>query len=783
MSVRDRAGGLLAVALALEVGLMGVLLLDRRLVWTHDGYYYFTLQYYFLSGAAWASEIPQWMPLVSHGMVASWSYVNQGSLLQNALLLAAPLLRGVNFLVVYDAGTLVDELVLLLGVWLLARRLGVRPVTAYFISVLAVGTAIWGMQPFFNLRFYSALPLTLHLVHRFLDRGAWRYAFAAVSLFTVQLFGNALYVAPVISFVMAVYVVCYVLMSPAGRDQVRALRLSWGATLATIGGAVMLAAWAAVVATGAGEIVNYSGRDPDGTTSLAGFLTYGGTSTSKWLELVYRVSPGLDFTLYMGMLSLPLVVIGMVDALDPRRRHVHVTTLVILLFAIGTPVSMLAYYGWPAMKYYRHLTVTACFVKLWLCFIAGFGLEALWRGRVRNRLLIGALGLGMVAVAGGIVGLVGAEGLATWVLGFPRTMPTFASMLTLQGLQLSAYQAAAWACLAGVVLIGITVERLRPALLVVAVIVTTLDVYAYKLFHLRWMSTPLTAIEYDQLELRPLPWIPRRCTTDCAAGARHALAPRPLPLSGATYAATNLLLYVDELARSRRWDFSLRPFDEYVRAHLEDPRITSAQVQARGGLTFPTFHPAALKIGGATADKVQVFRTAYRVESDARVAAEITRPTYAGDALFVSITDPAAARARAWDGATADLALRLDVPYTVARYSANRLVVDVDVGVERSAWLLYSDVWHPLWTASVNGQPRPVARANLAYKAVPLDPGRNRVHFRFGSPLLAMLQVFFGVSSAGWLVYLGVTMARTIVAGEASVDLSRPAEVRSDAYQ
>jgi hypothetical protein len=54
MSVRDRAGILLAVVLALEVGLTVVLLLDRRLVWTHDGDYYFTLQYYFLSGAAWA---------------------------------------------------------------------------------------------------------------------------------------------------------------------------------------------------------------------------------------------------------------------------------------------------------------------------------------------------------------------------------------------------------------------------------------------------------------------------------------------------------------------------------------------------------------------------------------------------------------------------------------------------------------------------------------------------------------------------------------------------------
>ena len=89
-------------------------------------------------------------------------------------------------------------------------------------------------------------------------------------------------------------------------------------------------------------------------------------------------------------------------------------------------------------------------------------------------------------------------------------------------------------------------------------------------------------------------------------------------------------------------------------------------------------------------------------------------------------------------------ALLLDAPYTVVQYSANHLVVDVDAGAQRSAWLLYSDAWHPLWTATVNDQPRSVARANLGYKAVPLEPGKNRVHFPFGSTVLSVVQVVFG---------------------------------------
>ncbi|MBI1952976.1 MAG: hypothetical protein HYS41_02510, partial [Candidatus Omnitrophica bacterium] len=77
----------------------------------------------------------------------------------------------------------------------------------------------------------------------------------------------------------------------------------------------------------------------------------------------------------------------------------------------------------------------------------------------------------------------------------------------------------------------------------------------------------------------------------------------------------------------------------------------------------------------------------------------------------------------------------------------------------------YSDVWHPFWKAKVNGRPVPVARANLAYKAVPILPGENRVHFFFESKALVWAYRFFGINALIWVAGIVVLAGRIIGAG------------------
>ena len=88
---------------------------------------------------------------------------------------------------------------------------------------------------------------------------------------------------------------------------------------------------------------------------------------------------------------------------------------------------------------------------------------------------------------------------------------------------------------------------------------------------------------------------------------------------------------------------------------------------------------------------------------------------------------------------------RLSEPYTLLDFSADGLKIKAISS--RSCWLMYSDVWHPEWRASVNGRPVDVSRADLAYKIIPLDQGTNIVHFYFGSWKVRLCQWALGLFS------------------------------------
>jgi hypothetical protein len=81
------------------------------------------------------------------------------------------------------------------------------------------------------------------------------------------------------------------------------------------------------------------------------------------------------------------------------------------------------------------------------------------------------------------------------------------------------------------------------------------------------------------------------------------------------------------------------------------------------------------------------------------------------------------------------------------------------ISLPTTTWLSYADVWHPLWSATVNARPAPVYRANMAYKAVALQGGSNVVHFEFGSRLFAIVSMVVSANSALWLCAVGWMIA------------------------
>jgi hypothetical protein len=761
-------------------------IVQHRAPATHDGFQYFTLQYFFLNNAAQGGGVAQWIPYMSHGTVATLWYGIQGSLLQQVLLRLPPLVRQSDLLTLFHLSAFVDSMMLLAGTWLLARRFFQLPAVV-FIVVSIVGSAVWLDQPYWNFRLYYALPLVLDLGHRFLDTGRWRWFFLSANLLAIQVIGNLPYFIPVASFTVFVYFAGFAALHRAAmRERLRSLRLDRAAAAAIAGSVASFVAVYASMVIGTADLITYSaGRSADGSTTLIGFLTYGGaTGIQQWLDVVLNVSPSLDMTLYAGILLLPLTLVGLVTV-DRRRFHFVVAATVMLLFTLGTVVSVAAFRVWPGMRFFRHIALVSPLVKVLIVFVAGIGLERLLDFAPPRRTLVR-----VSAIAAAIVLLAGA-GVALNLARSPSPQLHYMDpdpaidrpdhMYDRQLVAARLYTSSALAIAGAVVLAAaaFTPRRGRAAAIAVALSFAAADVYYFKFTHLFTRSDVVPPPARIALRPAPMNYPPRRELNVRAALAKSGRLRATMTFNrvlrnslqgraarGTQYWTSHAFFFTDEAGSSFRMDSWLRPLDQLMRMYWDAPIDNESALPPGidlGQLTFPMTRPGAGAVAGVLADKIRLFSTAYAVATPADLVPVMTSQSYAGNMLFI-LSDAAAPpdSAQKW---TRQQPLSGDdsrpLSYEVVRFDANTLAIRVANPDASAGWLSYADVWHPSWATTVNGKRVPVYRANMAYKAVPLEGGENLIEFRFGSRLFSTLAALASLNAAAWLLGLVLFVTRS----------------------
>ncbi|MCC6189308.1 MAG: YfhO family protein [Anaerolineales bacterium] len=83
----------------------------------------------------------------------------------------------------------------------------------------------------------------------------------------------------------------------------------------------------------------------------------------------------------------------------------------------------------------------------------------------------------------------------------------------------------------------------------------------------------------------------------------------------------------------------------------------------------------------------------------------------------------------------------------IVAYTAER----VEVRAAGPGYLVLTDAHYPGWTASVDGEPAPILRADVMFRAVALPPGEHRVIFRFQP---RSVSIGLGISGAAWALLL-----------------------------
>jgi len=760
-----------------------VMVLQHRLPVGHDGFQYFTTQWYFLNNAVQSGEVAQWIPYMTEGTVATFWYGVQASFCQNVLMFCGKLLSHFDLLHLLYWGVCVDELILGAGSWLLCRRFFRSRLTAVFVCTCVVGSSLWLDQVYWNFRLYFAVPLILHFGHQFLETAKWRFSFLCLNLMAAQTLGNLPYFIPVTSFVVCAYFAFYAACNwPEVWPRLRGLRWRW-TSLVWIGLALLsfLAAYK-YLTIGTDQLVNYNkGRNAEQMTELRVFMTWAGElGWRHWSEMVLGLNSWLDFSLYAGMLTVPLGVLGVL-VIKRQRLHLLLLAIIIALFAQATSVSVALFYCWPMMQYFRHLSLVSPLVRVLLCFVAGAGFEWLFlqeskRGRrVAAHILLGAA---MLVVATCLVRLADpprARRCITWLVvnwyaAPPRQVTEVAQVIS------RLHYSAAMALLAGALLVlsGLSPPRARARAISawLAICLAVVDIYHYKLVHLSARSDVMSPQARGLTKPSPMPFRAIRQAEITADNSRMQQLLSFSHLEGAQYYTLNNFVFIDEVAHVRtRADFWLRPFDHFLRVYFRQPLtglterpggfyatnfpFQGGQPSQVSGLRFPFDAEPAAKFAGLSRPKIQFFSEAYEVGSEKELARIMAPGKFKGDLLFLLASqDPGAtSEATRWIGQRSlDANERLELAPQIVRFDANNLVLRVTNTYPHRVWMFYSDVWHPDWHASVNGTPTLVHRASMAYKAVLLQTGQNTVHFRFGSRLMSLLLTLFFLQSLFWLV-------------------------------
>jgi uncharacterized membrane protein YfhO len=79
----------------------------------------------------------------------------------------------------------------------------------------------------------------------------------------------------------------------------------------------------------------------------------------------------------------------------------------------------------------------------------------------------------------------------------------------------------------------------------------------------------------------------------------------------------------------------------------------------------------------------------------------------------------------------------------------------IEVSADSDGYLVLTDAWYPGWTATIDGAPVEILRADVAFRAVRVGPGAHRVEFRY-EPQTVRAGV--AVSAGAWTALLAVAL-------------------------
>lgn len=745
---------------------------------------------YFFQG-----DLLSWMPYRLYGSSFDIFFISAMAPPFYLVMLLGKLTGITDSLWLFKTAVLLEQLVVLVGIYLLTKRIFVRRATMLFVSagVLAV-SAFWGIQITLNFRLYCIVPLLLYLIVRFYDTGSWEYLSSAGLLIMFYYVAGCGLAATVFSTFFTITFGGGLYLFHA-KTLYKRMKSFWKLPSLCLAFCLVVLTASALhfsLSTFYHSVLYTPARDPfTGKINLSTFLTYGSHITpNNLLEFIYAVPSSGDQTLYIGI--VPLVFLFYALLIPSQRPIFKVLTISTGLFGLFTLsyfsfVAPLSYSILPVFSYIRHLGLMRAPLKIFLLLLAGFGIDHYLDPSKQKELpRRSAWWIGIFMILSIIFfDAVAFQGKLPYI---PRDKiaPEFYQFhfLTIGIL--------------GLLLFGMyrserignrTIQRLVPICFIVEI-----TSYHYCLL----FSSPVTIpepekrpyqtireyvkthhVQNESLLVKDSVFQAQRMPPEQVAQTIEQTVPLLNQYWGVRYSNLYAAADIDPCLQEYRIDYVTLSIDRLMRARLgiplDEPLVEGIPLPnvlspVNGAPTSRGLaeDPVLMRAIGCQSPKL-FLTSQVRVARDLDEAAEMIKTSQDFDTLPVLFSET---------DVPIELLQQKNVqPSSLGRlfvtaFSANTLNVNAQVTSPGGGWLMYLDAYHPGWRVTVNGQAREIVTANLAFKAVRLEAGMNEVAFRFtGNGWNKFyLQVFFVLGIVFTCALLGVTGWLCTRWGKVSVD-------------
>ena len=697
----------------------------------HDTLSVFQIFSYYYSELLINRAAPWWLPHTSYGMpIDSHLLFSFGPF--QYLALAVGYLAGIkNTLYLFSTSLAFDSLMLGLGLLFFCQHIFKDKLCTLVCTVSILLLVFYDRQVYWNFKILVPIPFALYFLQRGIERLNPVYLLWVIAILLCWSFGSVTYTLVAQFYIITTYGIAFWASSILFKGEwFKVLFIQWRLLkkrlfskkilVHSIIPTTVILICIAVLYTIRSEMRNHMaynalGRDADMGVDLKTYLTYGGGGeASKLLEIFNGIptSNPHDYLIYMGIVNFGFLLIGLlfIKKNASQIALILTTTLVIAFTIVATGVAELAY-TFPGMNLIRHIAYFITVGKLLLIILAGFGVRALVNKGTTKSLYICLILAGVISAC--------------------FTPFDWTSLYSIHSLVVST-------CL--IVFISITsiFKTSQRIVILGCLLISLIDMVSYRIIVFKMADLFLVSFPSEFKTVQESSYRYERIDQkDAAVLERYRLKPMDIYGGGDSYLREDFCngSRQDLVAPGVKQLFQLRVWRDRI---MKNPRDA----------LDPSGDQTLKNLLGCGVPKLRLIsHVIYAHDEEAAANLVCCRADIDSRPVIIAplVTEKS------------ELVIHAPKKDTikVTEFSPNKLRINIFNGEPVAQWLIYSDAYDERWTATVDGASQQFYKANLAFKALRINPGQHEVVLNFSRPHMNVLfSIFAFVMNGIALVFI-----------------------------